>query len=743
MTYKNSTTINKTKKVLYFYKVTLLMKTLAITILILGLANGIKAQAFFTSKGNGNWTDSTKWNLVSGVSTSKYPKALDSVIIFSNDTIRVDSASTCKSLTVKDSSQLVLDSLFLSILTVTAQCYITETALLKVDNGILTITGTLTIDQKADLIQNAGVISILGAAFVNAPILAAGSSTMDIKGGAFTCAGALTLFSIAFPSTSVAELKIQNSVVSIFGVLTTVTSSAKITFTGTGSLILGGIITITDPNSFTAGTGTVVYIGIPSQDQSVAALTYHNLVISGIANDDKIITGTVKVLNELTLLSDKLKIDPGGILNLENDATIIRTFGKLLNTPTFLGQVNVIYNNVLRDTTGPELPIATTVLKDLTISNISGIQLNTTTAVNGKLSLLFGELFTNNYTLFITNPNGGTTNDPAIERTIGYVNGKICRTIGTSTGIRIFPVGTNGAPLGYREFKMNYTTAPTVAGKLCVEHVNVYAPVQSGLPILDDTVTLVNTAPYYWKADAINGLTGGNYNLTLTGQSTPGVTNVSTLRTLKRAAAGANWVANGTSGINSGTITAPIVERISMSGFSEFTIAGNINNPLPINLVFFKGTHTNAQNILEWQTTDAATISNYTLEKSTNGITFTAIATIPTNGATGVKYFSYIDANTAQKDFYYRLKIKDQLGNINYSSIIFIKANNQNSFAVYPTLVSNYIFIQSADASPIYLYNEKGQQIKNLRIGNNDLSALPKGFYWITTQISTIKIVKQ
>jgi hypothetical protein len=76
----------------------------------------------------------------------------------------------------------------------------------------------------------------------------------------------------------------------------------------------------------------------------VASLNYNRLVITGVGAGRKIISGTVNVSDTLTLLTDTLQIN-SGTLTMANNATIIRTEGKLISTPRFSGSVDLIYNN--------------------------------------------------------------------------------------------------------------------------------------------------------------------------------------------------------------------------------------------------------------------------------------------------------------------------------------------------------------------------------------------------------------
>lgn len=717
------------------------MKLIFTVLLFLFFQKNSFSQAFFTSNSTGDWNSPSSWSLVSGTSSTNYPVAGDSVIIQNSHSIDITANSQCESLTVKTASALTFNNTN-SILTVSNNVLITEASTLTLNAGAFSVSGNLTVNQSSSLTQNGGGITIVGLIFITAPPSGSGTSLLNIDAGLFTCAGGLTL-SAGINSSRVAELKIGNSATNVFGILTTTTANSKITFTGIGALTLAGIITIPNATSFTAGNGRVVYAGVPGINQVVAPLTYNRLVITGVGSGSKTINGTATVTDTLTLLSDTLQLGGSGILRLNNNATIVKTRGKLLSAPTFLGQIDLLYNNVVRDTTGLEMPTATNVLRNLYINDVLGITMTSNITLSNQLSLQNGELNTNTFVLNITNPEGGISTDPAIDRTNGFVNGFINRTIGTSLGIRIFPFGI-GLLQGYREFKIDYTTAPTIAGSLTVQHFNTAASAQSGFPLLDGAISLVNSAGYYWQADAVGGLSGGTYSLTLTAEGAVGVNDYTTLRTLKRPSAGGAWVLDGIAGTNTGTNAAPVVVRTGMSNFSQFTIGGSAANPLPLRLLTFSG-QVNDQNIvLDWKTTNEVNTDYFIVEKNTDGNIFKAEGKIISyNIPSSIHHYQYKVENLVNGKYFFRLKMVDNDGKYTYSNVIAISINSAMDIKVYPTISNSIINISSTTFQKFFLYNSSGQFIKNLVIGQNDISALVSGLYFIKCNDKILQIIKQ
>ncbi|MBC7935034.1 MAG: hypothetical protein H7Y86_06710 [Rhizobacter sp.] len=715
------------------------MRTYLLLIIFIAALNTGYSQGFFTSAANGDWNNAASWTLAGGTSTLNYPVAGDSVIIQNAHSIQVVNNTQCQSLTVKEASYLSITS-NTSFLTVTNDLLITETSFADITAGLLTVTGNLTINQKSTVTQTGGAFSVIGLVFINSPSTSTGNTTLNVDAGAFNCVGGMTVTATTVPAGRIAEVKIGNSAVTVVGALTTISANAKITFTGIGALTLAGIITISNPLSFTAGNGRVIYVGIPGANQTISPLTYNRLVITGIGNGSKTINGNVIVTDSLTLLTDTLLINGSGSLTLNNNATIVKTAGKLLSAPTFLGQIDILYNDVQKDTTGPEMPTAANVLRNLFINNIAGVKLANSITVNNLLSLQNGELFTDNFILNINNPLGGTNTDPAINRTNGYVNGRINRSIGAGTGIRVFPFGI-GLIQGYREYKIEFTLAPTVAGTLSVQHFNTAATAQSGLPLSDAGVMIALTQPYYWQADALNGLAGGTYNLTLTAEGSSGITNYTLARIVNRPSAGGSWVLNGTAGTNTGTNNAPAVVRNGMSNFSQFAIGYNTGT-LPLTLLSFNATEQNGGILLQWKTANEINAAYFDIEKSSNGIYFNTLGKVYSASIYSFENnYRYLEKNLPNGVYYYRLKMFDTDGRFTYSPVIFITIKNKKELLVYPTIT--YSSFNISNANEIYLYNSAGSFMKRLYNGLNNISDLPNGLYILRNSETWVKIIKQ
>jgi hypothetical protein len=337
---------------------------------------------------------------------------------------------------------------------------------------------------------------------------------------------------------------------------------------------------------------------------------------------------------------------------------------------------------------GDEIP-STRSVNNLTYQfNPAGVQI-----VGGNLTvrnnLTFG---TNATTLFMaatdtlilgTSPTAAGTLSAG---TTGRINGRFSRWIGTSTGIRDFPVGLNER----RNLAVNFTTAPTAGGRLTARFVPTN-PGSLGLPLTDGALTLDKVAPDgYWEINRSDGLTGGIATVTATATNFGGVSDVTTLRLVHRPNSASPWGLLGTAGTNTGTVAAPAVVRtgVALGLTNEFGISSDATNQLPVELTAFEGTYKNGEVHLSWRTASELNNAGFEVERSFDRETFTQVGFVRGHGTTTeAQSYTFIDRATFNTEkVYYRLKQVDFDGQFEYSPIIEVTVTLPTKFA----LMQNY-----------------------------------------------------
>jgi hypothetical protein len=171
-----------------------------------------------------------------------------------------------------------------------------------------------------------------------------------------------------------------------------------------------------------------------------------------------------------------------------------------------------------------------------------------------------------------------------------------------------------------------------------------------------------------------------------------------------------------------------------VTGFGGFVVSTQ-STPLPLTLVSFTGSRYNQYNQLQWKTADEVNTRNFVLERSADGSSFTAIATIAANGV-GNGAYSYKDYITFKGKIYYRLKMVDIDGHYTYSTIITLVNNGNNAVNIYPNPASDVVYINAGTGllySQAGLYDANGRLLQTILITTTpqtiNVQQLTKGLY--------------
>jgi len=199
----------------------------------------------------------------------------------------------------------------------------------------------------------------------------------------------------------------------------------------------------------------------------------------------------------------------------------------------------------------------------------------------------------------------------------------------------------------------------------------------------------------------------------------------------------------------SSVIGSDIFFNTILSSLDTSTICPVTVSHLPVELLFFSGKKTSANNVLlEWETASEINNDYFIVEKSNDGFTFTNSGLVKGNGnSTQNIYYSFVDDLNDEKILiYYRLKQVDYDGKENYSKIISLKTTLEtfqlvNIKSEYPdrrislTFECNEterIYCRLNDATGRLIFSLETisyQGINALHIDANDLSA---GIYFIS-----------
>lgn len=512
-------------------------------------------------------------------------------------------------------------------------------------------------------------------------------------------------------------------------------------------------------NSFIgADGGTYSFVG--SSAQTIPSGTYSNLQAvnaEGINLEGEVIVTGVMTLN--------------GTVNMGSASLTIRnpftgTLANLIGT----SNSNLI---ITGSASNIHIPASLSELHNLQIDNNQIITADGDIKINGTLTLGENAGFLNmgNNTLEIGTSSSSLGN---ISRQGGSIRGKLKRWFAPSVVSNvIFPLD-NGTGTS-SEVSISFSSAPA-GGTLTAAFHSSGAGV---LPIgpngvdryFDATavmgVNLINIAPIYWSLGAGDGLTGGVCNLDLIGDGlNVGLNSVGNYRyisVIKRTDQDNPWTWIGSNhSPTTGTNINPVLHYTGGTSFSDFGIAGNIDNSLlPVELISFSSYVNQANVTLSWSTSFENNNAGFDIERKTSVESWSKIGSVQGKGnVNSISTYLYEDRNLQSGKYNYRLKQIDFNGNFNYYEltnevIIGIPAqyslsqNYPNPFN--PSTTINYE-IPNSNFVSLKIYNIMGREVAILinqfqQPGfyniNFNASKLPGGIYFYKIQAGNFSAVKK
>lgn len=164
-----------------------------------------------------------------------------------------------------------------------------------------------------------------------------------------------------------------------------------------------------------------------------------------------------------------------------------------------------------------------------------------------------------------------------------------------------------------------------------------------------------------------------------------------------------------------------------------FSFAGEA---LPVKLNSFDAAKDGSGVKLVWNATDEINLSNYTIERSADGVNFSILGSV---NATNLKNYSFTDAQPGT-DNYYRLKIVDINGTYRMSHIVSVRSKSALTIKMSPNPVRGMLTVQHPKASAgttLQVLSPDGRMVKQIMVPVNavitpvDLTGLGNGTYHI------------
>jgi hypothetical protein len=186
---------------------------------------------------------------------------------------------------------------------------------------------------------------------------------------------------------------------------------------------------------------------------------------------------------------------------------------------------------------------------------------------------------------------------------------------------------------------------------------------------------------------------------------------------------------------------------VSIYGSLAYILPGG-GTILPIELFSFTGVCENQNVLLNWITSTETNNNYYTIERSAEQKTWTAIETVQAVENSSLAHsYTFTDMLPIETISYYRLKQTDFAGNTNYGNVIQVKKCREDVYQnviLYPNPSANGKFnlLYSGDKSlisSIQIFNELGEKV----YGSNgfqsvfDLSDKSAGVYYVQVHLNS------
>lgn len=174
--------------------------------------------------------------------------------------------------------------------------------------------------------------------------------------------------------------------------------------------------------------------------------------------------------------------------------------------------------------------------------------------------------------------------------------------------------------------------------------------------------------------------------------------------------------------------------------------------PIPVKLMSFEGRKINSHTVsLDWEVTNQIDISNYVVEKSTNGISYKAVGTITATSKLDDKY-SFEDKSAAAGKSFYRLKINEITGEVSYSKIVSVLFSAKSDILCYPNPVTDKLTIEqltnTLSSNSASLHNSDGVFLRAIILNKKqviiDMHSYAPGVYLLKMEDGIVfRVIKK
>lgn len=407
--------------------------------------------------------------------------------------------------------------------------------------------------------------------------------------------------------------------------------------------------------------------------------------------------------------------DEGGFIEGSNTVTFTGTTPQVISS-TSLANEN-FYNLVVNNPSNVVLAVNSTVTNQLTLSNGNvDASKNSLTIANGSVAI--NGASSSKYIIV----GDGTTNTGYLQIGNLPTNSGTYFPIGTTS--QFLPAYVNPASNSGTSFAASVFTGATLNAK------------STGSSMSPTTLSNMLNAVWNISQTVGTGTSSISLNWTPAGVPLQGAvfSGAGTSIGIARYTGAGGWlVASGGGNVASQTANS------SFSSFTQFAIVDNLFVLADVLSDFNAALKTNKTSQLTWSASDQMGVSSFDVERSTDGTSYTTIATV--QAVAGETDYSLIDPNPAPGINYYRLLMHNTTGAASYSAVRTVTlSSTASAIRIYPIPATTTVNVSLENAGndvSVRLISLTGQVLQSTvtaggtRVITLNIGNYPAGAYFV------------
>ena len=163
--------------------------------------------------------------------------------------------------------------------------------------------------------------------------------------------------------------------------------------------------------------------------------------------------------------------------------------------------------------------------------------------------------------------------------------------------------------------------------------------------------------------------------------------------------------------------------------------------PLPVRWVGFSATARKADNVLRWRAEATGAPARFSVSRSPDGRTWTAIGTTP--ATPGTEDYAYTDAG-APSVAYYRLAYREAGDHVDHSPTVVVRRADHAAPQVFPNPARGHLRVSPGEqVETLSLYRTTGQLVRTAGGAEMDLTGVRRGAYYLRIRSEGASVVRQ